>query len=190
MTLSKAIKVFISFIFFLSTAKAESFNVSAKLINFSPDQEQKVQTALEIIRKIIPSEEFKNAVINKQYRGKKIYVDNLGLSNEEIYQKIINEGKIDLELKLYNEESNTIGYTYPNIIRIYINQKYFNRFSPSQVADNLVHEWLHKIGFNHEFKYSKTRDHSVPYSIGYLVRELASKPTPSKDDVFTEVVAR
>ena len=82
---------------------------------------------------------------------------------------------MDVELELYHQKTNTIGYTYPNTVRIWMNTKYFNKYTPVKVADNLMHEWMHKLGFTHATVWSKERDHSVPYAIGYLVEELAEK---------------
>ncbi|MGE3610116.1 MAG: hypothetical protein AB7I27_11055 [Bacteriovoracaceae bacterium] len=180
----------ILFLLFINSHHAYSsvFKASANLLNFNSEQEQKIFKALNLIQQIIPSAEFRDRVINKKFRGKKIFVDNQGLTNEQIYQKIITSAPMRLELKLYNEESNTIGYTYPNIIRIYINEKYFNKFSIHEIADNLIHEWLHKIGFNHEFKYSESRDHSVPYSVGHIVKELGNKHLSQSPANFSEFI--
>jgi hypothetical protein len=132
----------------------------------------------------VKSSEFKERVLSHTFEGKKTYVDNKGLTNEQIYQLIIDgsetltpakNGRMDIELALYQNSSSTIGYTYPNTTRIWVNTKYFNKYNPVQVADNLFHEWLHKLGFDHALKYSKNRNYSVPYAIGYLVEELAVK---------------
>ena len=82
---------------------------------------------------------------------------------------------MDVELELYQQKTKTIGYTYPNTVRIWMNKKYFSRYTPVKVADNLMHEWMHKLGFTHEVIWSKDRDHSVPYAVGYIVEELAAE---------------
>jgi hypothetical protein len=82
---------------------------------------------------------------------------------------------MNVELELYHSPSKTIGYTFPDTNRIWMNTKYFNRYTPVKVADNLMHEWMHKLGFTHEMKYSERRNYSVPYAIGYLIEELAEK---------------
>lgn len=153
------------------------------LVNFNTDQEQKVRKAVDIIKKVIISKEFKERVLNYEYKGTKTFVDNHGLSNEEIYNRIFEGAEqigntarnnmMDVELELYHQKTNTIGYTYPNTKRIWINKKYFSKYTPVKVADNLMHEWMHKIGFTHATTWSKERDHSVPYAIGYLIEELA-----------------
>lgn len=162
------------------------FDVNALTFGFSRSQEDKIQQASSLIRRIIASEEFKHKVLNYTFQGKKQFHDNDGLTNKQIYQKILNGSEkmtglgknstMDLELELYTDnESNTIGYTYPNIVRVYMNRKYFNKFRPYEVADNMMHEWLHKLGFDHAVKVTPERRHSVPYAIGYIVKAMAKK---------------
>jgi hypothetical protein len=166
-------------------AQAATWDAEPYMVNFSPDQEEKVRKAVVIIKSIITSSEFKERVLNYSYNGSKKFFDNQGMSNEEIYQKILegsekmgNTAKnntMDVELELYHQKTTTIGYTYPNTVRIWMNTKYFNKYTPIKVADNLMHEWMHKLGFTHATTWSKDRDHSVPYAIGYLIEELANK---------------
>lgn len=163
---------------------AKTWDSDVYLVNFNPEQEAKVHKAVALIKKVIGSKEFRDGVLNYTYRGKKTFNDNNGLSNLEIYHKILNSSEtlipgnnntMDVELELYHQTTNTIGYTYPNTVRIWMNTKYFDRYTPVNVADNLTHEWLHKLGFVHASTYSKDRDATVPYAIGYLVEELAQK---------------
>lgn len=177
------------FFFFFATGEARSthqFDYKVNMIGFTPEQEEKVIKALELIKQVVTSEEFMQRVTDKRYNGHQNYVDSHGLSNQDIYQKIIDGAEVlynpeknntmDLELELYEDlNTKTIGYTYPNVKRIWMNAKFFNTFQPHQVADNLMHEWLHKLGFKHAVKYSPSRSHSVPYSVGYLVKDLVRK---------------
>lgn len=169
---------------FLLPRLAFSFDAQVHMVNFPQEQEAKVHLAVDLIKKVVTSPEFKERIIAHTFEGKKGFVDNKGLTNEEIYQLIIDgsetlkpgkNGSMDVELELYEHPSKTIGYTYPHTSRIWMNTKYFNKYSPVQVADNLFHEWLHKLGFDHAIKYTKSRNYSVPYAIGYLVEELATK---------------
>lgn len=177
-------------LFFVSCAKAyaledaEDFDVRTTLIGFTPKQEKKIHSASKLIRKIVRSSKFRNRVLNHVWKGKKRFADNGGLTNEQIYRKILDgserttrQGKnntMDLEIELYTDyDSITIGYTYPSIVRIYMNRKYFNKFRPYQVADNMMHEWLHKIGFTHAVKNTPERPYTVPYAVGYIVKGIA-----------------
>lgn len=62
-----------------------------------------------------------------------------------------------------------VGYTKPSINRISINEKFFRNFTSAQIAGNLAHEWVHKLGFDH--RSAKEYD-SVPYAIGDIVAQL------------------
>lgn len=162
---------------------ATTWDAQLNFVNFTPVEENKVRQAVEILKKVIASKEFKDRILNFTYKGKKQFIDSDGRSNEEIYYMILegaerigNTSKnnmMDVELELYHQTTKTIGYTYPNTARIWMNKKYFNRYTPLKVADNLMHEWMHKLGFGHEISWSQDRDYSVPYAVGYLVEELA-----------------
>lgn len=160
------------------------FDATVQFTNFSRNDELKVYLAIDIIKKVVASAEFRTRVLNYTYQGKKTFVDNRGLTNAQIYQKLL-EGKedlrpvvdyeMDLDLQLYYSSFNTVGYTYPDGLRIWMNTKFFNSYTPSEVAGNIFHEWLHKLGFDHASSYSVARDSSVPYAIGYLIEELGKK---------------
>jgi hypothetical protein len=164
--------------------EAFHFDASINFVNFEVEQEEKVHKAIEIIKKVIASEEFRIKVLNFTYNGKKQFLDNNGLTNEQIYLKLIqgaeklvpeDDNEMDLELELYYSSKNTVGYTYPNTVRVWMNTKYFTPYTPTQVAGNVFHEWTHKLGFDHATSYSLARDSSVPYAIGYLIRDLGKK---------------
>ncbi len=161
------------------------FDVKFKLLKFNPEQSAKVERAAELIKQVVTSSAFKQRILNHVYKGKKTFVDNLGLTNLQIYKKILaaserlsglgNNQTMDLELELYYDGSSTIGYTYPHINRIYMNTRYFNQFLPYQITDNMFHEWLHKIGFDHDVKRTPERSFSVPYAVGYIMKSLAQE---------------
>lgn len=165
-------------------SEAYLFDANIQFHNFTPEQEAKVLKAVEIIKKVIQSKEFKDRVINYTYNGKKQFVDNKGMTNEQIYQTLLDgredllptiDNEMDLELKLYYSWTSTVGYTYPDVLLIHMNTKFFNPYTPSEVAGNVFHEWTHKLGFDHASSYSVSRDSSVPYAIGYLIEELGKK---------------
>lgn len=164
----------------------EAFNFDAEIefFNFEVDQEEKVHRAVDIIKTVIASDEFRSKVLNFTYKGRRRFNNNNGLSNRQIYQKLLDgsetlvpgkDHEMDLQLELYFAENNVVGYTYPNTVKVWMNTKYFTPYTPSQVAGNLFHEWTHKLGFDHEANYTVDRDSSVPYAIGYLIRDLGKK---------------
>ena len=161
---------------------ALTFDTSVQTYGMNRSQEAKIQKAEDKIKSVIASSAFKEAVLNFTYNGKKQFNDNKGLSNFEIYMKILNgaerlspfqNNRMDLKVRLYFENSNTVGYTSTLSPYINMNKKYFNTFSPDSVASNMTHEWLHKIGFGHAVSYSTHRDYSVPYAVGRIIKKLA-----------------
>lgn len=162
--------------------EALSFKTNLTLINFDALQREKIFAAAQIIEKVIGTEEFRTKVLNHTMNGQKTFTYNNGLSNRQIYDRILigaealyplKNNSLDVELELMYENSTTIGYTYPNSTRIWMNLKYFNNYTPKDIAANLMHEWLHKLGFNHPTSSTPDRPYSVPYAIGYMMRTLA-----------------
>lgn len=162
--------------------EALRFETNLSLLNFNTQQADKVHSAADLIKKVIASNEFKEAVLNHTYLGKKTFADNNGLTNLQIYHRVLigaeqlysaKNSIMDVELELYYENTSTIGYTYPSTPRIWMNTKFFNSYTPSQVSANLMHEWLHKLGFGHAVSSTPERPYTVPYAIGYMVRNLA-----------------
>jgi hypothetical protein len=163
--------------------EALTFDFNIKTVRMSSWREEKIDEAIEILRQVFASQEFKDRILRHTYRGRRSFADNKGLSNWQIYQKILrgverlhpySNNAMDLEVELFTDYSSpVIGYTYPRTKRVWINTKFFNRRSPGLVAANLTHEWLHKLGFGHVRESSYERRKSVPYAIGHIVRDLA-----------------
>jgi hypothetical protein len=158
--------------------EAYTFETNINFINTTVTQEEKFNKALEVIKNVIATEEFRTRVINHTYSGIKTFVDNGGFTNSQIYQMILEGAEtlrplknntMDMGVETYYASTTTIGYTYPNSTQIWVNTKYFNTNTVAQVASNLMHEWLHKLGFKHATYYSTSRDYSVPYAIGRMI---------------------
>jgi hypothetical protein len=164
---------------------AITFETNITTYKFTSAGERKIDKAAALIKEVISSEEFKKKVLNHKVNGKKTFVDNQGLTNLQIYKRILagseklkpaKDNEMDLEVQLYTDNSsNTVGYTYPSRNRVWMNSKYFNQNTPALVTTNMVHEWLHKLGFKHDAKSTPTRKYSVPYAVGYIVRDLAKQ---------------
>lgn len=160
---------------------ATTFDANIAFIDFTNAQKDKMEEAIEIIKLVVATEEFKDRVLNHTYNGKKTFVDNGGYTNAQIYQIILNGAEklypsknntMDADVELYYAANNVVGYTYPSSTRIWVNTKYFNSYTAAGVAHNLFHEWMHKLGFGHASSWSTSRDYSVPYALGDLVGEI------------------
>lgn len=163
--------------------QAPTFQTNVVVFNATDAMTLKLQVAQDHIRKVISTDEFRDRVINHSYNGVQTYVDNGGFTNEEIYQKIldgaerlnkISNNAMDIEVEMYYEDTSTVGYTFGSTPRIYANTKFYNSYSAQTITGNLTHEWLHKLGFTHASTYSPSRDYSVPYAVGKIMREMAN----------------
>jgi hypothetical protein len=181
---------FIGLIFFTQKSFASlsslalTFDTNIYVYNGTNLQRQKLDQADQRIKNIIRSEEFKNRVINFTYNGVYKFVDNAGLTNSQIYSKIlyaaekllpVSDNEMDLKIKTYYENTSTVGYTTTSSLYVNFNTKYLNSYTVAETAKTMVHEWLHKMGFTHAVTYSTSRNYSVPYGIGSIIRDLAAK---------------
>lgn len=165
--------------------EALTFDFNVRTFKMTRIKEDKLFRAVDLLREVFSSYEFRKRVLNHRYFGRRGFAQNRGLSNHQIYRKILQgmetrypyrNNAMDVEIELYSDyKSNVIGYTKSRSRRIWMNNKYFNRHSASEVAAHLTHEWLHKLGFDHEKEKCDNRKYSVPYAIGYIVKDLARK---------------
>ena len=104
-------------------------------------------------------------------------------TNNEIYQhhwdgnetrpsatQVDNEA--DMEVEFYYANNSTVGYTYTSSRRIWVNTKFYDTDKPSSASGNFYHEWSHKLGYGHEVSSSNYRPYTVPYGIGYTMRDI------------------
>ena len=164
---------------------ADTFDIKLNLEGFNKSHKEKVYEARELIKEVIASQEFKDQVLGYTYKGKRQFADNGGLTNEQVYKKILEgsekftpgkDNQMDLYLKTYSDKgSTTVGYTYKNVKHVWMNTKYLSMYPAAKITTNMVHEWLHKVGFTHDVEKTAKRPHSVPYAVGYIVRDLAAR---------------
>lgn len=180
-------------LFFLTSLKgncfvpneAFTFDFKIKTIQMPRTYEERLARAVELLREVFASPEFRERILNHRFLGRRGFSLNKGYNNEEIYRLIlsgterlhpIRNNTMDLEVELYTDfESKVLGFTLPRSRRIWMNRKYFLKFSSAEIAANLTHEWLHQLGFAHARERTEERKYSVPYAVGYIVKELAQE---------------
>ncbi len=169
-----------------------------ELVGFSTSSKTKIEQAANLLETILNSDEFKQAVLAHQFEGKTLFSNNdrtlndgpiqRGLTNEQVYEALmagaeqlkgrpsVEDSVANLELHLYTpawyKKWSVVGYGYPGQANIYMNWYYFNSFNSAQIIGNLVHEWIHKLGFDHDYGRTARRPCSVPYAIGDIVARL------------------
>ena len=139
--------------------------------NFTTDEVIKHVAACIKAEKVLNSKRFKELFLELKLTNTR------GFTNLQIYEKLMSgsdahnkeeDQDIDVFVEMYYKNNSTVGYTYPNINKTYINRKFFSKYTPAEVACNLVHEYLHKAEFDH---HSAKEHTSIPYAVGYLVRD-------------------
>ena len=172
------------------SSKSNSLTTDIHLRNFEREADrEKINKANTLLLKIMNSLEFKQRVLNFTFKGKRQFNDNNGKTNQEIYDHLMtgaevlmpgSRGIMNFDLTLYkskNPWSKVKGYTLPDTMRIWINKKYFrmSSWTPRDVAANMAHEWVHKMGFGHDYNHNAERPFTVPYGVGYIVQDLADQ---------------
>lgn len=163
-------------------SQALSFKTNVSyLTGFDSTDETKYNKAVALVKKVVATEAFRKAVLNHTYQGVKQYVQNNGLTNAQIYQSILDAAEkltptknntLDVGVKLYYENNSVVGYTSTGITYINVNTKFFDTYAVNSVASNLFHEWLHKVGYGHDSAATARRPYSVPYAVGYIIRDI------------------
>jgi len=154
-------------------------------------QRERLFRTFELLEEIVNSEEFKEKVITYAgprgkctsgycYSGNYLWSDGKKrLSNAEIYQTIMNgeekmrpstPGEMNLNIKSWRFWGKTIGSTSPHTSKwIRINWKrYYWRYEVPSMVNNILHEWIHLLGFLH----SEDQSRNPSYVIGRIAQDL------------------
>ena len=97
------------------------------------------------------------------------------LSNIEVYNHI-QSSYTEISLNLYYKRFSKVnGYTYPDSDTINLNNKFHRNYGVCSSSANLAHEVTHKYGYDHDYKATRRRPKSVPYTVGRIVKLCCDK---------------
>lgn len=144
------------------------------LEGFTSGEKKRFKMALKYGHTVLNSKEFRERMQKSFFR------ESNGLSGEQVWE-LICKGKdlynpesdhdIDVFVTMYeNFWTGTVGYTYPNTLKSWINRKFFRKFSEPEIFGNVMHEAMHNFGFDHVDL--KHKHETVPYKVGYITRDL------------------
>lgn len=149
---------------------------------------KKAHRAVELMNQVINSEKFKAKVLEFNFQDTRYRASadeeyrNID-SNEDIYN-ILRKGEeqgssdgVDFTWKLrikLGRGLSQVGRRDGNLI---ITQNWFIKRdnNDSEVAAHWVHEYLHVLGFGHDYDDTERRPYSVPYGIGGIVSDLLNE---------------
>lgn len=154
---------------------------------FTQAEIEKHEVSCKMLESVVNTHEFMQRMLALKLTNTK------GLANHEIYLMIRAgaevlqpevDHEIDVHVVIYHASNKTVGYTKPSTIKTWVNRKFFAGYEYAEVACNIFHEWLHKLGFDHV----SAREHtSVPYALGYLVEAMIKEMIAGA--VFTPINA-
>lgn len=81
----------------------------------------------------------------------------------------IRKSSYHLVISFYWEDTDVIGYHYPDENIIYCNRKFHDIYSITDEMSNVLHEALHAINFQHDFDPTDRRPNSVNYKANSAV---------------------
>lgn len=158
--------------------EAMTFETRIHTEGMTVEQEMEVQKAAEIIKLVVASQEFKDRILNHTVNGVKKFLNNNGLTNEEIYQKILEAAEdgtltkdnvMEITLELIPETTKSRIYRLiAGVKKIFYYLNLFQNTTPAGIAQNIFQQWLGKIGFTAPEGTSKSVQEAVAKIIGEL----------------------
>ena len=150
---------------------------------FKEEDIAKLQLAINHIAVVLSSKALEDFIIHfsyeiilcsgffwwKRHRLVKFYEFRLnnGKSQRQIYDDLTSSQTVNIFLKLDNKNRKDIaGYTYPSTKWQWIYKDFFSKSDYKSVAGNLIHEWVHKLGYDHDSFTDPLVKYTVPYAVG------------------------
>lgn len=147
--------------------------------NFTPKELEKIKRCGKNLDIICNSLLFKAEFLKADFSGERSEFQHK--SNQEIYEHFMNgaevlspekDGEADIDQDIFNPRfynKSTVGYTYPDKARQWINRRFFWTWTDKAVQGNIGHEWGHKLGFDHDFYATAERPFSICYQLNKII---------------------
>jgi len=142
-------------------------------VTFIPESQNKdeilmVTVASDKVNEVVQSKCFTDFMLDRDM------IQTKGQSNEQVV-KVLQSATGKINVKFYSKRwTSEMAVRYPPSSDINFNRVYWNgNKHVCEWASTLAHEGLgHVLGdYDHDFRYSKSRDFSVPYSINFAFKK-------------------
>ena len=160
-------------------------------------QKAKFTYCAGLMEKVLSSDKFKQSILSHKYKVTKTtgsflwkktvtstvvgFAWNGGKTRQQVYDFIqsgaesldkTKDGECDISIIIEKGRAGVLGRTNPSTKWQWISKWFFDSATPAELCGNLMHEWLHKQGFSHSGDKTTERPYTVPYAVGYLMRDL------------------
>ena len=135
--------------------------------NFGPNEIMQAWKGIGLLQRALNDENFQTMVLSADF------VETLGMGNQELIERLLGgadcideteDHVVNLDFRMYkNIFSRVIGYVLGNSRTIHVNKKFFG--NPKNFASNILHEYMHILGFKHT---SAVDYGSVPYKMNSI----------------------
>jgi hypothetical protein len=157
----------------------------ASSTGFNEAQQKTMESSLKKFETVMNSDELKRKILEFTSPAGSQFEDNLGLNNQQVFEKLYAGEEFytagvdytaDLHLVLVKKSKPlfqrypAIGYGNPGQKEIYTYSRWFRSAKDYEYAGHITHEWSHKVGFDHSFRPTASRDFSVNES--YILYDL------------------
>jgi hypothetical protein len=142
-------------------------------VTFIPKSQNKdeilmVTVASDKVNEVVQSKCFADSLLDRDM------IQTKGQTNEEVV-KVLQSATGTIKVKFYSKRwTSEMAVRYPPSSDINFNRVYWTgNKNVCEWASTLAHEGLgHVLGdYDHDFRYSKSRDYSVPYSINFAFKQ-------------------
>ena len=139
------------------------------LRNHTVEEKEAVAKAEVLVNALIDSSCFEQFFLS---RG---LIQTDGRTADQVVKHIRSIKELAVPVEMYYDRfSRVVGYRQPPSLTIYTNRKFHAGTYVKDRASNLGHEWLHSVGYGHDFKATKRRPYSVPYSFNAAMEECSA----------------
>jgi hypothetical protein len=140
-------------------------------------QREKIKKAEKKMNEVIQSQCFKD------FMSKRAMIDTNGKKSYEVVEHLQSlSGKIPVEMYNPGRFSSAVAYRSPPSLTIHLSYNYFTTdMDDCEWASTMAHESLgHSLGeYDHDYRWSASREYSVPYSINHAFSKESFSGSPS-----------
>lgn len=144
----------------------------------------KAQRVQKLIEFVANHPTFHEKILNADFEDRRFVKENGDVVKMDDNQKILDlilagkeqhvkegaDNEWDLRVSLYRSLSFEVGHRSNE--RIFTKKRKFRKFTDRYIAAHWIHEYMHVLGFTHDFKRTDRRPDSIPYLVGEIAGEV------------------